>query len=61
MIALCIWSELSYEDAALALGLPIGTVRSRLSRACERLREIDRSREARRFDPALITTEVLKP
>jgi RNA polymerase sigma factor (sigma-70 family) len=27
--ALCAWSDLSYEDAALALDVPIGTVRSR--------------------------------
>jgi RNA polymerase sigma factor (sigma-70 family) len=41
VFALCAWSQLSYEDAALALGLPIGTVRSRLSRARARLRELD--------------------
>jgi RNA polymerase sigma factor (sigma-70 family) len=40
VISLCIWSELSYEDAALALAVPIGTVRSRLSRARRRLREL---------------------
>jgi RNA polymerase sigma factor (sigma-70 family) len=41
VLALCAWDELSYEDAALALGVPVGTVRSRLSRARARLRELD--------------------
>jgi RNA polymerase sigma-70 factor, ECF subfamily len=41
VFALCAWSELGYEDAALALDVPIGTVRSRLSRARGRLRELD--------------------
>jgi RNA polymerase sigma-70 factor (ECF subfamily) len=40
VVALCIWSELSYEDAAAALDLPVGTVRSRLSRARARMREL---------------------
>lgn len=38
---LCAWMELSYEDAAFALGVPVGTVRSRLSRARQRLMELD--------------------
>jgi len=37
VVALCIWSQLSYADAAHALGVPVGTVRSRLSRARARL------------------------
>jgi RNA polymerase sigma-70 factor (ECF subfamily) len=41
VFVLCAGMELSYEDAALALGLPVGTVRSRLSRARARLRELD--------------------
>jgi RNA polymerase sigma factor (sigma-70 family) len=40
VLALCAWAELSYEEAATALGLPVGTVRSRLSRARARMREL---------------------
>lgn len=40
VLALCVWEELTYEQAALALGVPVGTVRSRLSRARARLREL---------------------
>ena len=41
VFALCAWSEVGYEDAAVALRVPVGTVRSRLSRARARLRELD--------------------
>lgn len=37
VIALVVWSGLSYEDAARVLGCPVGTVRSRLARARSRL------------------------
>ena len=40
VLALCVWEELTYEQAALALHIPVGTVRSRLSRARARLREL---------------------
>jgi RNA polymerase sigma-70 factor, ECF subfamily len=40
---LCVGMELSYEDAAFALQIPIGTVRSRLSGARARLRELNSS------------------
>jgi len=33
VLSLCVWTGLSYEDAAVALGVPVGTVRSRLHRA----------------------------
>ena len=39
VLALCRWQELSYEEAAVALGIPVGTVRSRLARARSRLAE----------------------
>lgn len=41
VLVLCGWLDVSYEDAAFALGIPVGTVRSRLSRGRERLRELD--------------------
>ena len=40
VIALCVWSDLDYATAASALGVPVGTVRSRLSRARRRLRKL---------------------
>jgi RNA polymerase sigma factor (sigma-70 family) len=41
VFALCAWFGLSYDDAAVALQIPVGTVRSRLSRARARLRELE--------------------
>ncbi|HWM11314.1 MAG TPA: sigma-70 family RNA polymerase sigma factor [Solirubrobacteraceae bacterium] len=39
VLTLIAWGELDYEGVALALGIPVGTVRSRLARARRRLRE----------------------
>ncbi|MEU4087711.1 RNA polymerase sigma factor [Streptomyces aureus] len=39
VILLVAWGGLDYEQAAQALGVPIGTVRSRLNRARSKLRE----------------------
>jgi len=40
VIVLCVWSELDYATAARALGVPAGTVRSRLSRARRKLSKL---------------------
>jgi RNA polymerase sigma-70 factor (ECF subfamily) len=41
VVALCIWSDLSYAEAAVALGVPVGTIRSRLARARAAVTELD--------------------
>ncbi|WP_371577247.1 RNA polymerase sigma factor [Streptomyces sp. NBC_01314] len=50
VLALCVWSGLDYGQAAEALGVPVGTVRSRLSRARARLGRLtdERLRERER-------------
>lgn len=55
VIALCVWGGLDYAQAAEALGVPVGTVRSRLSRARARLRDIV-ERETRTTRTELRTT-----
>ncbi|WTL80060.1 RNA polymerase sigma factor [Streptomyces sp. NBC_01518] len=45
VLALCVWSGLDYQAAAEALGVPVGTVRSRLSRARAKLAKYLKSTE----------------
>ena len=40
VVLLYAWEELSYDEIAVALDVPVGTVRSRLNRARRRLREL---------------------
>ncbi|MET9443102.1 RNA polymerase sigma factor [Streptomyces sp. NPDC006610] len=40
VFTLVVWSDLGYAATAEALGIPVGTVRSRLSRAREKLRRL---------------------
>jgi RNA polymerase sigma-70 factor (ECF subfamily) len=39
-LVLHVWEGLPYEEVAAALGIPVGTVRSRMNRARRRLREL---------------------
>jgi RNA polymerase sigma factor (sigma-70 family) len=52
VLALCVFGGLSYEQAASALGIPIGTVRSRLARARNRLGELSPERRHEGADGA---------
>jgi RNA polymerase sigma factor (sigma-70 family) len=40
VLALCVWGERTPAEAAIALGIPVGTARSRLARAHEHLHRL---------------------
>jgi RNA polymerase sigma-70 factor, ECF subfamily len=54
VVVLCVWSGLDYAQAAEALGVPVGTVRSRLSRARRKLAAVLREPPAR---PGQVTND----
>ncbi|MEV4491443.1 sigma-70 family RNA polymerase sigma factor [Micromonospora coxensis] len=65
VLLLAAWAELTYAEIAVALGIPVGTVRSRLHRARRRVQEhlagTGRSRPARRPDGAAQPTSPSAP
>lgn len=47
LLSLCVWSALNYAEAAEALGVSVGTVRSRLSRVRTKLANLVETDESR--------------
>ena len=60
VFVLCAWQELSYADAALALELPVGTVRSRLFSARQHIAELNLS-DGHKQDRTATAQEVPEP
>ncbi|MET8881102.1 RNA polymerase sigma factor [Streptomyces rubiginosohelvolus] len=61
VLALCVWAGLDYAQTADALGVPVGTVRSRLSRARKRLRALTGERLAQETREAREAQETREP
>jgi RNA polymerase sigma-70 factor (ECF subfamily) len=61
VFVLCVGMELTYEEAAFALGIPIGTVRSRLSSARARLGELDSGFGHEQSESATVAQEAPLP
>ena len=57
VLLLIAWEELSYEEVARALAIPVGTVRSRLHRARVKLREALAGTEAAATYEEILTNE----
>jgi RNA polymerase sigma factor (sigma-70 family) len=55
-LLLHVWERLTYEQVGVALGVPVGTVRSRISRVRGRLRELLALRGELPDDPRVETT-----
>jgi RNA polymerase sigma factor (sigma-70 family) len=57
VLLLIAWEGLSYEEVALAMGIPVGTVRSRLHRARTRLRRSLEETDAAATYKEILTNE----
>ncbi|WP_323185964.1 RNA polymerase sigma factor [Streptomyces sp. NBC_00233] len=51
VLALCVWAGLDYAAAAQALAVPVGTIRSRLSRARHRLDKLAQKNLGEKMEP----------